>query len=132
MALLLTKCGQRVRAEAVSHGSSGGGVAVVEKRPGRADVGYGDGGAAGARRLCSRVLRTAKEAVRAKGRLSGDLSALLGGVLAVDAWRAGPMPAYGRQMGRAAMAGHHAAGSACWPVGHRRPSKVAIRARIQA
>jgi len=58
-------------------------------------------------------LRTAKEAVRAKGRLSGDLSALLGGVLAVDAWRAGPMPAYGRQMGRAAITGHHAAGSGC-------------------
>ena len=32
-----------------------------------------------------RLLQTTKEAVRAKGRLSGDLSALLGGVLAVDA-----------------------------------------------
>ena len=50
--------------------------------------------------------------MRAKGRLSGDLSALLGGVLAVDAWRAGPMPAYDHQMGRAAITGHHAAGSA--------------------
>ena len=64
MALLLTKCGQRARAEAVSHGSLGGGVAAVEKRRGRAGVGYGDGGAAGARRLCSRVLRTAKEEQR--------------------------------------------------------------------
>ena len=60
-----------------------------------------------------RLLQTTKEAVRAKGRLSGDLSALLGGVLAVDAWRAGPMPAYGRQMGRAAIIGHHTADSAC-------------------
>ena len=37
---------------------------MVEKRRGRAGVGYGDGGAAGARRLCSRVLRTAKEEQR--------------------------------------------------------------------
>ena len=34
MALLLTKCGQRARAEAVSHGSLGGGVAVEEKHEG--------------------------------------------------------------------------------------------------
>ena len=59
------------------------------------------------------LLRTSKEAVRAKGRLSGDLSTLLEGMLAVDAWRAGPMPAYGRQMGRAAITGHHTADSAC-------------------
>ena len=51
--------------------------------------------------------------MRANGQLGGDLSALLGGVLVVDAWRAGPMPAYGRQMGRAAITGHHTAGSAC-------------------
>ena len=57
--------------------------------------------------------RSTMRRVRVKGRLSGDLSALLGGVLAVDAWRAGPMPAYGRQMGRAAITGHHTAGSAC-------------------
>ena len=44
--LWLTKCGQRARAEAVSHWSSGGGVAVVEKRRGQASAGYGDGGAA--------------------------------------------------------------------------------------
>ena len=60
-----------------------------------------------------RLLPTAKEAVRVKGRLSGDLSALLGGVLAIDAWRAGPMPTYGRQMGRAAITRHHAVGSTC-------------------
>ena len=44
--------------------------------------------------------------MRANGQLGGDLSALLGGVLAVDAWRAGPMPTYGRQMGHAAITGH--------------------------
>ena len=56
--------------------------------------------------------RSARRRVRANGQLGGDLSALLGGVLVVDAWRAGPMPAYGRQMGRAAITGHHAAGNA--------------------
>ena len=57
--------------------------------------------------------RSTMRRVRVKGRLSGDLSALLGGVLAVDAWRAGPMSAYGRQMGRAAITGHHTADNAC-------------------
>ena len=57
--------------------------------------------------------RSTRRRVRANGQLGGDLSALLGGVLAVDAWRAGPMPTYGRQMGHAAITGHHAAGSAC-------------------
>ena len=42
--LWLTKHGQRVQVEAVSRGGSGGGVAVVEKRRGRAGVGYGDDG----------------------------------------------------------------------------------------
>jgi len=50
--------------------------------------------------------------VRANGQLGADLSALLGGVRVVDACLAGPMPAYGRQMGRAAITGHHAAGNA--------------------
>ena len=57
--------------------------------------------------------RSTMRRVRVKGRLSGDLSTLLEGMLAVDAWRAGPMSAYGRQMGRAAITGHHAAGSGC-------------------
>ena len=51
--------------------------------------------------------------MRANGQLGADLSALLGGVRVVDACLAGPMPAYGRQMGRAAITGHHAVGSAC-------------------
>jgi len=50
----LTKLSQRAREEAVGRWGTSGGVAGVEKQRGRAGVGYGDGGAARARRVLLR------------------------------------------------------------------------------
>ena len=59
--LELTELEQRVLAGAGSCWKDGDVVAVMEKRLGAACAVNDDGGAAGARRLCLRVLRTAKE-----------------------------------------------------------------------
>ena len=59
--LELTELEQRALAGAGSCWEDGDAVAVMEKRLGAACAVNDDGGAAGARRLCLRVLRTAKE-----------------------------------------------------------------------
>ena len=59
--LELTELEQRAQAGAGSCWEVGDAVAVMEKRLGVACAINDDGGAAGARRLCLRVLRTAKE-----------------------------------------------------------------------
>ena len=60
-ALALTGLEQRALGEAMGCWGDGGGIAVMEKRLGAACAVNDDGGAAGARRLRVRVLRTAKE-----------------------------------------------------------------------
>ena len=54
MALTLTELEWRAREEAAGRWGTSGGVAGVEKQRGRAGVGYGNGGAARARRLLLR------------------------------------------------------------------------------
>ena len=53
-ALALTELEWRAREEAVGRWGTSGGVAGVERQRGRAGAGYGDGGAARARRLLLR------------------------------------------------------------------------------
>ena len=53
-ALALTELEWRAREEVVGRWGTSGGIAGVEKQRGRAGVGYGDGGAARARRVLLR------------------------------------------------------------------------------
>ena len=60
-ALALTELEQRALGEAMGCWGDGGGIAVMKERLGAACAVNDDGGAAGARRLRLRVLRTTKE-----------------------------------------------------------------------
>ena len=69
--LELTELEQRALEDAVGCWGGGGAVAVVLEWPGTSWRGYGDGGAARARRLRLRELRTAKEEREMKLRALG-------------------------------------------------------------